>query len=564
MTEELTLMIVGALPFGFSALVLLLMLVSANQRIKSKSLENAGLADDLEKSREQVETLRADVARLRVYEQIEDAKSEAQSIIATADRDAMRTRAAADAELQGAKEEAKETRAKARAYQSNKQEKADNILNAASANASRIVEEARVRAESIAGDAYKAMKNADHWAKTEMAMRNIIRGYGDAYMVPPDSVLDDLAEDYSHKKAGQELALARQRVRVMVSEGRAADCDYVEEHRQTRAVRFVTDAFNGKVDAILSKLKGSNVGTMEQKIRDAYAMVNHNGKAFRNARITPSYLQVRLTELKWAAATLELREKEREEQREIKARIREEARAQREFEKAQRAAAREEAQLRKAMEKAMKMVAKARSEDREKYEEQLRELEGKLQEAEERNQRAVSMAQLTRSGHVYVISNVGSFGEQVFKIGLTRRLEPMDRVKELGDASVPFKFDVHAMIYSEDAPSLETALHHRFALNQVNKVNPRKEFFRVTLAEVREAVAALGLDVHWTMQAEALEYRESKALEKSLETDTKARESWLARQARWEQYLESVGSDDDDESDGPSLADMPPSLVAEA
>ncbi len=122
------------------------------------------------------------------------------------------------------------------------------------------------------------------------------------------------------------------------------------------------------------------------------------------------------------------------------------------------------------------------------------------------------MAQQTKRGHVYIISNIGSFGENVFKIGMTRRLEPLDRVRELGDASVPFSFDVHAMIYSEDAPALERELHRQFTEYQVNQINPRKEFFKVPLAKVREAIEEEDVEVHWTMAAEAWEYRESEAL----------------------------------------------------
>ena len=143
------------------------------------------------------------------------------------------------------------------------------------------------------------------------------------------------------------------------------------------------------------------------------------------------------------------------------------------------------------------------------------------------------MAQQTKSGHVYVISNIGSFGENVLKIGMTRRLEPLDRIRELGDASVPFEFDVHAMIFSEDAPSLERELHKRFALSQVNKVNNRKEFFRIDLGELRRTIEARGLDeVHWTMLAEARQYRETLALEQRLTADPLERQAWLSQQGQ--------------------------------
>ncbi|MGC4002554.1 MAG: GIY-YIG nuclease family protein [Pirellulales bacterium] len=136
-------------------------------------------------------------------------------------------------------------------------------------------------------------------------------------------------------------------------------------------------------------------------------------------------------------------------------------------------------------------------------------LEQKLAEAEAKSQRAVSQAQLTKSGHVYVISNIGAFGEELFKIGMTRRLEPQDRVDELGDASVPFPFDVHLMISTDDAPALENALHREFHKKRLNKVNLRKEFFRVRLDEVIEVVKNNFGEVSYRADAEALQYRNS-------------------------------------------------------
>ena len=150
--------------------------------------------------------------------------------------------------------------------------------------------------------------------------------------------------------------------------------------------------------------------------------------------------------------------------------------------------------------------------ERARYEQELVELQEKWQAAEERNRRAISLAQQTKRGHVYIISNIGSFGHDVFKVGMTRRLDPMDRVKELGDASVPFDFDVHAMIYSEDAPRLEGELHRRFEDRRLNKVNLRREFFRVMVTELKQVIDDLGISVHWTMFAEAAQYRKSLAV----------------------------------------------------
>ena len=121
------------------------------------------------------------------------------------------------------------------------------------------------------------------------------------------------------------------------------------------------------------------------------------------------------------------------------------------------------------------------------------------------------MAQQTKAGHVYIISNVGSFGDDVFKVGMTRRLEPQDRVDELGDASVPFRFDVHATAYSENAPELENRLHKALAAHQVNLMNSRREFFRIDVEQLRAIVERTHERVAFTVLAEAEEFRQSEA-----------------------------------------------------
>ena len=156
------------------------------------------------------------------------------------------------------------------------------------------------------------------------------------------------------------------------------------------------------------------------------------------------------------------------------------------------------------------------------------------------------MAQQTKAGHVYIISNEGSFGHDVYKIGMTRRLEPLDRVRELSSASVPFAFDVHAFIWSEDAPALETMLHKKFALAQVNKVNFRKEFFRLPLSEIRAELDNSGINVKWTITAEASEYHESLAIEKAIQENPQAREDWLNHQLELEEKADEELQDEND------------------
>ena len=352
-------------------------------------------------------------------------------------------------------------------------------------------------------------------------------------------MLEEGAEEFDFTEAGKHLKAARDRSSGMVKRGIASQCDYVEPVRKVTAERFVIDAFNGKVDSILSKVKHDNYGVLEQKIKDAYQLVNSNGAAFRNARIMPDYLAARLEELKWAVAAQELKRKAQEEQRDLREKMREEEQARRDYERAQKEAAKEEALLQKSMEKARAMLASASEAQRSKYEAQIAELGEKLKAAEEKNARALSMAQQTKHGTVYVISNIGSFGENVYKVGMTRRLDPQDRVRELGDASVPFPFDVHAFIESDDAPALEAELHKALALTQVNKVNPRKEFFRVDIATIRALVAKRGLEASWTIAADAAEYRESHAIEARIQNDPKEKE-------RWERFMADLFAPDMD------------------
>lgn len=179
-----------------------------------------------------------------------------------------------------------------------------------------------------------------------------------------------------------------------------------------------------------------------------------------------------------------------------KAQEKEEAKAQKELAQAIRKAEQDETKAKEQLTKKREALKRTGDEQkRTQLIQRIAQLEKALQEAEERHQRAVSMAQITRAGYVYIISNEGSFGKGIYKIGMTRRPEPMQRVIELGDASVPFPFQVHAFIYSQDAPALEADLHRHFATCRVNNQNLRKEFFRVELEEIKDALQGMGIDV---------------------------------------------------------------------
>ncbi len=192
----------------------------------------------------------------------------------------------------------------------------------------------------------------------------------------------------------------------------------------------------------------------------------------------------------------------RQEQARIKAQIREEERLAREIDKQIKDAEREKAAIQAALEKALR-------ETKDEHSAEVELLKSRLKEAEEKAQRAISQAQLTKAGHVYVLSNIGSFGEGVFKVGMTRRLEPHERVNELSSASVPFPYDVHMMISCDNAPALENALHRELHKQRVNKVNFRKEFFRADFDAIRRIVESQHGQVDFRAEPEALQYRES-------------------------------------------------------
>lgn len=195
---------------------------------------------------------------------------------------------------------------------------------------------------------------------------------------------------------------------------------------------------------------------------------------------------------------------EREEQARIKAQIREEQKLEREIQREQERIAREKAIVEAALAKALASAADQHSAE-------IESLKARLADAEEK-ERAISQAQITKAGFVYVISNIGSFGDGVFKIGMTRRLEPLERIRELGDASVPFPFDVHMMLSCQNAPALENALHKELLKSQLNKTNPRKEFFRTEIETIVAIVKENHGEVEYVADAEALQYRQSLSM----------------------------------------------------
>jgi DNA repair exonuclease SbcCD ATPase subunit len=276
-------------------------------------------------------------------------------------------------------------------------------------------------------------------------------------------------------------------------------------------IKLVLRAFNGECEAARADVSWNNITKMEERIRKSCETVNKRSGVL-HVTITPEYFDLKLDELRLTHEYEQRKYKDREEQRRIREQIREEERAQKEFQEAEEEAEEEETLYQRALAKAREEAARTTGEALERLTKQISGFEAKLDEARKKKERAISRAQLTKSGFVYVISNIGSFGENVYKVGMTRRLEPKDRVAELGGASVPFPFDLHAMLYSDNAPELENSLHQLFDDRRLNMVNRRREFYRdIQLEEIEGFVRSRGLSAQFIKEPEAREYRETVA-----------------------------------------------------
>ena len=226
-------------------------------------------------------------------------------------------------------------------------------------------------------------------------------------------------------------------------------------------VKLILRSFNNECDATILKVKFNNVESIEKKIRKAFETLNGLGQRMYII-ITSEYLNLKLQELYLAYEYQVKKQQEREEQKLIREQMREEAKLLKEIEERKLKFEKEEKHFTNALETIAAQLQKAQSAaEREALQQEAVSIQEKLAEVEKEKLDVQMREQNTRAGYVYIISNIGSFGEDVFKIGVTRRLDPQERVDELGDASVPYDFDVHALIFSDDAPTLENALHVR-------------------------------------------------------------------------------------------------------
>lgn len=252
-------------------------------------------------------------------------------------------------------------------------------------------------------------------------------------------------------------------------------------------MKMVLRAFNNECDVLIDKVKFNNFEKVKSQIEKAAKAIDKLN--VRNKiSIKESYIKKKIEELQLVHEYAIKKQEEKEAMREAREQEREEAKLMKEIQEAKKKIEKEMLHYSNAKEKYLKELETASDDRKQEIKDKIAEIDGHLAEVEKNLQDVDYRESNQRAGYVYIISNIGSFGPDVYKIGMTRRLDPQDRVDELGDASVPFRFDVHAMIFSDDAPALENALHRAFDDRKVNMINGRKEFFRVPLNEIKEEV----------------------------------------------------------------------------
>lgn len=266
-------------------------------------------------------------------------------------------------------------------------------------------------------------------------------------------------------------------------------------------IKLTMRSFNNECDVIIKNVTWKNINNMEERMRKSFEYINKFNESAQ-IMISYEYLSLKVKEMYLVYEHALKAQSEKEYQAELRRQEKEEQELLRDLDRI----AREEDKLQNLLDKIKQKAEQASYEAKVQLEQEIYEIGEELKKIQREHDRVKTMAEQTKYGYVYIISNVGSFGENIFKIGLTRRLDPMDRVRELSTASVPFIFDVHAIIFSEDAPALETQLHRKFSAQRVNLVNFRKEFFKVNINDLKQALFEIDSNIEFIEDIEAKEY----------------------------------------------------------
>lgn len=322
------------------------------------------------------------------------------------------------------------------------------------------------------------------------------------------------SNDYKNK-----LDFIRNNQKQLIKHGHAVEANenWTVNNSKVEGRKMVNDmkklllrSFNNECDYCVDNVKFNNIEASENRIEKSYEALNKLGRIM-DARITDNYKKLKYEEFYLAFEYQQKKQDEKEEQKKAREELREQQKLEQEIRQAREKIAKEKKHFHLAIKELESKLVDSKNEiERENIEQKLNEVMNQYAELEKEEKVVDYREQNAKAGYVYIISNLGAFGNNVYKIGMTRRLEPMDRIDELSDASVPFSFDVHALIFSENAPDLESKLHEHFYNNRINKINSRKEFFSADIHEI-ETVVKKNYDkvVDILKEAPAEQYRES-------------------------------------------------------
>ncbi len=298
---------------------------------------------------------------------------------------------------------------------------------------------------------------------------------------------------------------------VIYSENWTVDGSLAKGRKMTNGnIKVILRCFNSECEAAINKIKYNNIHTIEKRIQTSFNILN---QAFKTAKvaITEDYLDLKFDELYLGYEFERKKAEEKEALREQREKEREEKALQKEVENKKKKINKEITHLQKLVKELNLRLAETKDEN-EKNDilSQLEAANQNIKEYTDEEKELDYRLENLGAGYVYIISNIGAFGKDIFKIGVTRRLDPLERINELSSASVPFKFDVHALIFSYNAYQLETELHNKFSKNRVNKVNNRKEFFKISIDDLeKELMNYKDLTIEFTKTPDAEEYNES-------------------------------------------------------
>ena len=323
----------------------------------------------------------------------------------------------------------------------------------------------------------------------------------------------------------ERLDAVRKQQKQMIKDKTAAvgtsDWTINGDKRQGKAfinanIKQILRSFNNETEVIINKVKHSNVESSKKRIQKSFDQLNRLYER-ENVSLTKSYLNLKVDEMNIAYEYEVKKQEEKELLREEREREREEKKLQKKLEKEKNKFNRENDKLQKEINKVRDELTTAADKEKAKLEKEIKELKEALNRNNEEIGKIDEWRETPGAGYVYIISNIGSFGKNVFKIGVTRRDNPDERIRELSSASVPFRYDTHVFIFSKDAFALEKELHDRFNDSRVNKVNRRKEFFNITIDDVKQIVEENKADIHsFVEHPDAEEYYDTLKIEEQL------------------------------------------------